>query len=125
MEKKKLPVISIVFYTLAALALAYAVWGITYSSKIVSEAIAMGQLVVKGSEFEIISYYVSNIGLFVLLAAILVGLGWTLQILSTPEVVYFEEELSDTDLEEAPLEEFVEESLEELEEAIEEEASEE
>ena len=125
MEKKKLPVISIVFYVLAALALAYAIWGITYSSKIVSEAIAMGQLVVKGSEFEIISYYVSNTGLFILLAAILVGLGWVLQILSTPEVVYFEDELTDNDLDIEALEESVEEKLEEFEEEIEEEASEE
>ena len=121
MDKKKLPVISIVFYALAVLSLAYAVWGITYSSKIVSEAIAMGQLVVKGSEFEIISYYVSNTGLFVLLAAILVGLGWVIQILSTPEVVYFEDELA----EEAPLEENLEELIEEVEAEIEEEASEE
>jgi len=125
MDKKKLPVISIVFYVLAALSLAYAVWGITYSSKIISEAIAMGQLVVEGSEFEIISYYVSNTGLFVLLASILVGLGWVLQILSTPEVVYFEEELEDLELDEEALEEIVEEKFEELEEAIEEEASEE
>jgi len=124
MDKKKLPVISIVFYVLAALSLAYAVWGITYSSKIISEAIAMGQLVVEGSEFEIISYYVSNTGLFVLLAAILVGLGWVLQILSTPEVVYFEEELDDLELDEEAVEEGVEEKLEEIEEVIEEEASE-
>jgi hypothetical protein len=121
MDKKKLPVISIVFYILAALSLAYAIWGITYSSKIVSEAIAMGQLVVEGSEFEVISYYVSNTGLFILLAAVLVGLGWILQILSTPEVVYFEDELD----EETPIEESLEELLEEVEEAIEEEASEE
>lgn len=125
MDKKKLPVISIVFYVLAALSLAYAVWGITYSSKIVSEAIAMGQLIVEGSEFEIVSYYVSNTGLFLLLAAVLVGLGWILQILSTPEVVYFEEELDDLELDKEALEEGVEEELEAVEEAVEEEASEE
>jgi len=85
MEKKKLPVISIIFYILAGISLAYTIWAIVYSSGIISEAIAMGQLVVEGSEFEIVSYYVSNTGQFVLLAAVLIGLGWVLQILSTPK----------------------------------------
>jgi len=113
MDKKKLPVISIVFYILACLSLAYAVWAIVYSSGIISEAIAMGQLVVEGSEFEIVSYYVSNTGQFVLLAAVLIGLGWVLQTLSTPKAETLEEELAEIQIDETPIEKVEEEPVEE------------
>ncbi|MEA3327926.1 MAG: hypothetical protein U9R53_11590 [Chloroflexota bacterium] len=113
MEKKKLPVISIIFYILAGISLAYAIWAIIYSAGIVSEAISMGQLMVEGSEFEIVSYYVSNIGQFVLFAAVLIGLGWILQILSTPKAETLEEELAEIDIDETPLEEDEEEPSEE------------
>ncbi len=112
MEKKKLPVISIIFYILAGISLAYTIWAIVYSSGIISEAIAMGQLVVEGSEFEIVSYYVSNTGQFVLLAAVLIGLGWVLQILSTPKSETLEEELAEIQIDETPIEKVEEEPVE-------------
>jgi len=112
MEKKKLPVISIIFYILAGISLAYTIWAIVYSSGIISEAIAMGQLVVEGSEFEIVSYYVSNTGQFVLLAAVLIGLGWVLQILSTPKAETLEEELAEIQIDETPIEKVEEEPVE-------------
>ena len=116
MEKKKLPVISIIFYVLAGLSLAYAVWSMIYSAGIVSEAIAMGQLVLKGSEFEIVSYYMSNIAQYVLFGAALIGLGWVIQLLSTPKAETLEEELFEIDFDETPLEEATEEPFEEIDE---------
>lgn len=115
MDKKKLPIISIVFYVLAALSLAYGVWALIYSSGIVSEAIAMGQLVVKGSEFEVVSYYMSSISQYLFFAAVFIGLGWALQILSTPEVLSFEEVITEIDLDETPVEGLQEDEDEEEE----------
>ena len=112
MEKKKLPVISIVFYTLAGISLAFAIWAIIYSAGVVSEAISMGQLVMKGSEFEIVSYYMDNISRYVLFAAVLIGLGWILQILSTPKGEILDEELAEMENDEVILEEVDEETLE-------------
>lgn len=100
MKNKKIPVISFVFYILAILLFAYAVWALIYSSGIVSEAVDFGQLVVKGNEFEVVSFYMGNVAMYALFAVVLFALGWIIQIVTPQEQVELEVELPDEDLEE-------------------------
>ena len=82
MKNNRFPVVSVILYVLAFLLLAYAVWATVYSAGIVNEAVTMGQLVIAGNEFEVVSFYMNNIALYVLFAAVLFGLGWILQTIS-------------------------------------------
>lgn len=100
MQKKSVPVISIILYVLAALLLGYSIWAAVYSSGIVSEAVAMQQLVVKGSEFEIVSFYMQNIAQYFLFGVVLFALGWILQTLQTPQADQFKEEDFSLEMEE-------------------------
>lgn len=86
MRQKSIPVVSIILYVLAALLFGYSIWALVYSSGIVSDAVAMGQLVVKGSEFEVISFYMQNIALYFLFGVVMFALGWILQSLPTNSV---------------------------------------
>jgi len=104
MLKKSVPVVSIVLYVLAALLLAYSIWAAVYSSRIVSEAIEMQQLVFKGSEFEIVSFYMQNIAQYFLFGVVLFGLGWILQNQSSLEIEYEDEEDLDFEIEEGEAE---------------------
>ena len=79
MQKKKTPVISIIFYVLAALLLAYAIWAAIYSFDYVQQAVEQNQLIVEGFEFEIANFYMTNVAQYVVFAAILFGIGWILQ----------------------------------------------
>ena len=98
MRKKSVPVVSIILYVLAALLLGYSIWAAIYSSGIVSEAIAMQQLVVQGNEFEVISFYMQNIAQYFLFGVVLFGLGWTIQNLPAQEGDEFTEEEAEEDL---------------------------
>lgn len=79
MEKNKVPVLSIIFYVLAVILMAYAIWAAVYSIDYVSQAITQNQLMVEGFEFEIASFYMTNVAQYVVFAAILFGIGWILQ----------------------------------------------
>ncbi len=79
MEKKKFPVLSIIFYVLAVLLFAYAIWALSYSINYVSDAIDQNQLVVEGLEFEIASFYMTNVAQYIVFAAVLFGIGWIIQ----------------------------------------------
>jgi uncharacterized oligopeptide transporter (OPT) family protein len=79
MNKKKVPVLSIVLYVLTGLIVIYAIWAIIHSVGYISDMISQGQLTVKGNEFEIVSYYMNNCAQYVVFAAILFSLGWILQ----------------------------------------------
>jgi hypothetical protein len=92
MQKNKVPVLSIVFYVLAVLLLAYAIWAATYSINYVSKAIEQNQLIVEGYEFEIASFYMTNIAQYVVFAAILFGIGWILQKLDAGTTIEFEDD---------------------------------
>lgn len=115
MEKKKISVLSIIFYVLAALLLAYAIWAAVYSIDYISQAIQQNQLIVEGYEFEIASFYMSNVAQYVVFAAILFGIGWILQKLEADKETDYDE---DDWYEE---EEWVEEEPETLVEEIQEE----
>lgn len=92
MKENKVPVLSIVFYVLAVILLAYAIWAATYSIDYVSQAIEQNQLIVEGFEFEIASFYMTNVAQYVVFAAILFGIGWILQKLNAGISIEFEED---------------------------------
>jgi hypothetical protein len=92
MRQKSVPVVSIILYVLAALLLGYSIWAAVYSSGIVSEAVALQQLVVKGNEFEVISFYMQNIAQYFLFGVVLFALGWILQTISLQELTLVEDE---------------------------------
>jgi len=103
MKNQKIPVISFVFYILAILMLGYSVWALIYSSRVVSEAVSFGQLVVKGSEFEVLSFYMNNVSLYLFFALVLFALGWIIQLITPQELDELEVELPDEELEEVVL----------------------
>ena len=79
MQEKKIPVVSIIFYVLAAILLAYSIWALSFSINYVSTAVAQNQLIIDGYEFEVASFYMSNVAQYVVFAAILFGIGWVVQ----------------------------------------------
>lgn len=109
MEKKKTPVVSIVLYVLAGILLIYSVWATTYSANIISTAVAQNQLVPQGNEFEIVSFYMTNIAQYFLFAVVLASLGWIIQ--TMPEVIEYE--YDEMDYEEEETEDFAEVETEE------------
>lgn len=83
MRRKRCPGFSAVLYVLAGLLTLYAVWAAVHSFGYVSRMVAARQLVVRGNEFEIASFHMSNFAQYVLSAVILFALGRILQV-STP-----------------------------------------
>jgi len=116
MQEKKIPVVSIIFYVLAAILLAYSVWALSFSINYVSTAVAQNQLIIDGYEFEVASFYMSNVAQYMVFAAILFGIGWVVQKIEVLRTECFE--LDDDDM-------FDDEWLEEVEAEIEEEIEEE
>ena len=112
MQKNKVPVLSIVFYVLAVVLLAYAIWAAVYSIDYVSQAVEQNQLIIDGFEFEIANFYMTNVAQYVVFAAILFGIGWILQKLD--EEVLLDFDIDDDD--ELYEDEWLEEEEEELEE---------
>ncbi len=116
MIKQKLPIVSLILYILAGLFLIYAVWAAVFSFRYISSMVSMGQVVVRDSLFEVISFHVANFGQYVVFAALLFGAGWIVHLISVP----FEEELFDTDLEIEALETAWEDVAEDVQETVEE-----
>jgi prepilin signal peptidase PulO-like enzyme (type II secretory pathway) len=112
MQEKKIPVVSIIFYVLAAILLAYSIWALSFSINYVSTAVAQNQLIIDGYEFEVASFYMSNVAQYMVFAAILFGIGWVVQKIEVLRTECFE--LDDDDM-------FDDEWLEEVEAEIEEE----
>jgi len=82
MQKKKLPVLSIVLFVIAGLLILYSIWAAVFTADIIKTAIAMNQLVFDGNEFEVVSFYMTNIAQYALFAVVLFALGWILWIMS-------------------------------------------
>ena len=95
MQKKKFSVVSIIFFVLAGLLLAFSIWAAVYSLDYISSLIDAGQLIVEGNEFELVNFHVSSYGQYVIFALIFFGLGWIL--LNMPKEIEeefdFEDEL--------------------------------
>ncbi|MBW6472071.1 MAG: hypothetical protein K0B14_03005 [Anaerolineaceae bacterium] len=75
MDKNKLPILSTVLYVIAGLLVVYSIWAAVYSANYISTMMQQGQLAFSGNEFEIISFYMSNIAQYVLFAITLFVLG--------------------------------------------------
>ena len=116
MQKKKLSVVSIVFFVLAGLILAFSIWAAVYSFDYISSLVEAGQLIVEGSEFELVNFHMSSYGQYVIFALIFFGLGWILY--SMPKKIEedfdFEDEL-DLDVDEEFILEDQEEPVEDFE----------
>lgn len=75
MDKKKFPILSTVLYVIAGLLVVYSIWAAVYSANYISTMMQQGQLAFSGNEFEIVSFYMSNIAQYVLFAITLFVLG--------------------------------------------------
>ena len=104
MINKKLPVVSLILYILAGLFLIFAVWAAVFSFRYISELVTMGQVVVKDSLFEIVSFHMGNFGQYFVYTALLFGVGWIVNLFAGVEVETYD---------------FDEEALESLEELLE------
>jgi hypothetical protein len=76
MSTKRFPIISAVLYFLASLLMLYTIWAAVRSFNVISEMVAQNQLVVRGNEFDIISFHMTNFAQYALFAVILFTLGW-------------------------------------------------
>lgn len=113
MRRVKFPVVSIVLYVLAGLFALYTIWAAVYAFGYVSEMVAANQLVIKGSEFEVTNFLMSNFAQYAFFAIVLFALGRIVQVVSfdiddeededEDETSSFEE-ISDADAGEATLE---------------------
>jgi hypothetical protein len=79
---KKAPTISIVFYVIAGLLFLYAIWSTIFSYNYLAPIMASGQLVAKGNEYEIVSFYMSNLAQPLFFAIVVFALGWLIQLVS-------------------------------------------
>jgi len=70
---------SIVLYVVAVLLMIYAIWSYTYCADIISQAKALGQLAASGNEYDIVSFYMSNCGQYVVFALLSAAAGLLLQ----------------------------------------------
>lgn len=82
MTKRRVPILSIVLYALAGLLVLYTIWALSESIGYINDAVAAGQLVVKGNGYTIINFYMSNCSQYAVFAVILFTLGWILQYFS-------------------------------------------
>ena len=78
MGKKKVSVMSIVFFVLAGLLAVYTIWALMNSIEVVKGE----QIAFKGNEYVIINYYMTSALSNGLTALILFGIGWVIQLLA-------------------------------------------
>ncbi|MDL2273594.1 hypothetical protein LJC34_03495 [Oscillospiraceae bacterium OttesenSCG-928-G22] len=62
--KKRIPVLSIVLYTIGALTLQFAFWTISNCYGHISALVEHGKLVIAGNEYDVVEYYLSNSGMY-------------------------------------------------------------
>ncbi|MFU8826257.1 MAG: hypothetical protein ACNA70_02075 [Brevefilum sp.] len=95
MSKKNLPVVSLIFFILAGLFLVFAIFAARFSFNYISELVAMGQVVVSDSLFEVVSFHMGNFGQYIVYTALLFGVGWIVYLFSGVEVETYEYEEED------------------------------
>ena len=80
MNKKAAQIIpGIILYIFAVLMAIYTIWSYTYCADIVSQAKETGQLAASGNGYTIVSFYVSNCGLYLVFTLLLAAAGLMLQ----------------------------------------------
>jgi hypothetical protein len=57
---KKVPILSIVFYVVAAIMAAFTIWAFIFCIGYISDLVSSGQLVTAGNEFNIAGYFMTN-----------------------------------------------------------------
>ncbi|MEJ5310325.1 MAG: hypothetical protein WHX52_11170 [Anaerolineae bacterium] len=100
MRTVKFPVVSIILFVFAVLFAAYTIWAASYAFNTISEAVAAGQLVISGSEFEVANFLMNNVAQYVFFAIVLFALGRIVQVVSPEaddEAYADEDEEEDTD----------------------------
>ncbi|MFU8770957.1 MAG: hypothetical protein ACNA8H_00910 [Anaerolineales bacterium] len=103
MTTKNYPVLSIVLYVLAGLLGIYTIWAAYYHYSSISTMVSMGQVVISGNEFELVSFLMANIAQYPLFAVILFSLGRIMQPGSSADE-YLDAEDWDDELDEDELE---------------------
>ena len=79
MKKRKFPVLSIVLFAFAGLILIYAVWAAFYSIDIISTLVSQNQLIISGNEFDLTTFFMTNVGQYLVFTLVLFSLGWIYQ----------------------------------------------
>jgi hypothetical protein len=95
MIKNKLPIVSLILYILAGIFFLFAIWAAVFSFQYISGMVEMGQVVVRDSLFEIVSFHFSNFGQHVVYAALLFAAGWIVYLVTDLEVVITDEDDDD------------------------------
>lgn len=85
MNKRKIPILSIVLYVIAGVLILYTVWSVSHAIGYISEMVELGQLTISGNEYDIVNFYMANCAQYALFAVILFSLGWILQKMSSPQ----------------------------------------
>lgn len=88
MSKKKIHVLSMFLYVLAGLLTLYAAWAVVESHGYISSMMEQNQISARGSEYDIVNFYMANSAQYVLFAVILGTLGWMLQKNATGQPSY-------------------------------------
>jgi len=123
MNGKKIPILSIVLYVLAGLFGIYTIWSAYYYYDNISTLVKQGQAVIKGNEFELVSYLMANIAQYLFFGVALASLGRIVHLYSTERDLYFVEDFDD-DFDEDFDEEFYEDLSEDFDEEPDEELDE-
>lgn len=78
MSRKKLSILGIILYVLAAAALAYGIYAFINVHKEIVDLIDQG-MTTEGQEFGITNYYMNNTWIYAFSAIVLAALGWLMQ----------------------------------------------
>ncbi len=110
MGRGKFSVVSITLFVFAGLFALYTIWAASQAVKYVSDMVAANQLVIKGSEFEVANFFMSNFAQYAFFAIALFALGRIVRVVSAGSDAEEDEaaaydEIADEDTDAADLEE--------------------
>lgn len=95
MNGKKLPILSIVLYVLAGLFGIYTIWSAYYYYDNISTLVKQGQAVIKGNEFELVTYLMANIAQYLFFGVALASLGRIVHLFSSERDLYLVDDFDD------------------------------
>ncbi|WP_026477113.1 hypothetical protein [Alkaliphilus transvaalensis] len=90
MNNKKVPLLSIILYGIASFLGLYTAWGLYHTHDYISNMIADNLLIVKGNEYDIVNFYMTSSGQYLLFATILFVLGRIIHLGSKGKLINFE-----------------------------------
>ncbi|HHV08716.1 MAG TPA: hypothetical protein GXX75_00360 [Clostridiales bacterium] len=74
--KKANGIIAISLFALAGFLVIYTIWAFVNCLSYISEMTASGQLVIKGNEYDVIDFYMSNCVQYLISAVLIFAAGW-------------------------------------------------